>query len=87
VDSVILPGVVGVALLLLAFGLNLGRRLSARSPFYLGLNVVGAGLAGWYAWLDGALPFVALEGVWSIVALVRLIGVMRKAPSQQGERP
>jgi hypothetical protein len=38
-------GFSGVLLLLIAFALNLGNRLSAGSAIYLVLNAVGAGLA------------------------------------------
>jgi hypothetical protein len=73
-----------VALLLLAFVLNLLRRLHERSPTYLIMNFVGAGLAGWYAWVGGIIPFVILEGVWSLTAAVRLILVATKSPRAAG---
>jgi hypothetical protein len=74
-------GSIGVALLLLAFVLNLLRKLSERSIVYLLMNVVGALLAAWYAWAGGALPFVILELVWAATALVRLIVVLSKRPA------
>lgn len=69
-------GSIGVALLLIAFALNLLRKLSERSIPYLLMNIVGALLAAWYAWAGGALPFVILEAVWALTALVRLIMVL-----------
>ena len=73
---VVVIGSIGVALLLIAFGLNLVRRLSERSVWYLSMNIVGALLAAWYAWAGGAVPFVILEAVWALTALVRLIVVL-----------
>jgi len=69
-------GSTGVGLLLLAFVFNLLRMLSERHPAYLTMNVLGAFLAAWYAWVGGVVPFVILESVWGGVALIRLMGVV-----------
>ena len=71
-----------MALLLLAFVLNLLRKLSERSIPYLLMNIVGALLAAWYAWAGDALPFVILEAVWAFTASVRLIMVLMPRSSQ-----
>lgn len=67
-----LIGTVGVALLLLAFLLNLSGRLSQQSRVYAGLNAVGAGMSCAAAALIPFVPFVVLEGTWALVALVAL---------------
>jgi hypothetical protein len=74
--SPMIVGSAGVGLLLLAFVLNLLRMLSERHPAYLTMNVLGAGLAAWYAWVGGVVPFVVIESVWGGVALIRLMGVV-----------
>ena len=61
-------GSTGVALLLLAFFLNLFGWLATSERAYQGLNLVGAGLACWASWLIGFMPFVVLEGTWALVA-------------------
>jgi hypothetical protein len=66
---------IGVALLLIAYFLNLFKLLSQESRAYGLLNVVGAGLACYASLMIGFLPFVILEGIWGIVAL---IGMFRK---------
>ncbi|MCP4685789.1 MAG: hypothetical protein GY867_10145 [bacterium] len=78
--SPVLVGSLGVAVLLLAFVLNLTRKLSEQSSVYLLLNFVGAGLAAWYAWHDRIIPFIVLEAVWGGTALVRLLLGQRKNP-------
>jgi hypothetical protein len=70
-------GFLGVALLLVAFFLNLFRLLSADSLPYLVLNLVGAGLACASSYLIDFLPFVLLEGTWATVAAVALVRKMR----------
>jgi hypothetical protein len=65
-------GTLGVALLLAAFLLNLLKRLPADGAPYNALNVLGAGLACYSSYLIDFLPFVVLEGVWTIAAAVAL---------------
>lgn len=68
-----LIGSLGVTLLLGAFVLNIARVLRADSVPYLVLNAVGAGLAGWSAWLIDFMPFVILEGTWAAAAIAGLV--------------
>jgi hypothetical protein len=75
-----LIGSIGVALLLAAFVLNLLKRMSTTSPSYTLLNLVGAALACYSSYLIDFMPFVVLEGVWALAALVALVR-MRQAPS------
>jgi hypothetical protein len=80
-DTSTLVGSLGVALLLIAFFLNLIKRLPQDSMGYIVLNVVGAGLACYASWLIGFLPFVVLEGTWSLVAAVALFRRFRADPA------
>ncbi|MGH7858669.1 MAG: CBU_0592 family membrane protein [Candidatus Binatia bacterium] len=66
-------GSVGVALLLLAFGLNVFGFLSRESRLYQALNLAGAAIAGYASWLIDFVPFVVLEAIWSAVALATLV--------------
>ena len=66
-------GSFGVALLLLAYALNLRGVLNKDSVLYQGLNVVGAGLACVASWMIGYYPFVVLEGFWMSVSVFALI--------------
>lgn len=65
-------GTIGVSLLLLAFGLNLIKIISADSYLYLSLNIIGAMLAGLASVLINYIPFVILESVWMLVSLFAL---------------
>lgn len=71
IDATIV-GSAGVALLLLAFFLNLFRYLQADGRLYLLLNLVGAALACLSSYLIDFMPFVLLEGTWSAVAAIGL---------------
>jgi hypothetical protein len=65
-------GSLGVAILLLAYFLNLFNILKSTHPLYSALNAIGAGLSGWASWMIGFMPFVLLEGTWMAVSLVGL---------------
>ena len=67
-----LIGSVGVALLLLAFFLNLFGFLATGRRYAL-LNLVGGALSAYASYLIDYMPFVVLEGTWAIVALVALL--------------
>jgi len=73
-----LIGTIGVSILLLAFALNLAKKLEATSKAYLILNILGALLAGISSYLIQFWPFVILEGVWTISSTVVLLNTYRK---------
>ncbi len=66
-------GFCGVALLLLAYLLNLKDHSGKNNTIYLWLNVTGAGLACLASALLHYMPFILLEGVWTLVSLASLI--------------
>jgi len=68
-------GTIGVTLLLVAFALNIAKKITPESKVYLLLNIVGAGLAGISSYMIGFWPFVVLESVWVIATFVALIKV------------
>jgi hypothetical protein len=66
-------GSLGVALLLLAFFLSLFKFIGQDNKGYIILNITGAGLSCYASLLIHFLPFVILEGIWCLVALIALI--------------
>lgn len=71
-------GAIGVAILLLAFLLNLLKKISSNSLPYILMNIIGAGMACIASWLIDYMPFVVLEAVWTLVSIVALINYFRK---------
>lgn len=61
-------GTLGVSILLVAFVLNQRRTLSEHSRGFLAMNLVGALMCAYSAWLVRFMPFVALESLWAVVA-------------------
>jgi hypothetical protein len=66
-------GSLGVSILLIAFILNLLKKIKTDSLPYILLNLIGAGTACYASMLIPYFPFVILEGVWTILSLVALI--------------
>lgn len=73
-------GFTGVAILLIAFLLNLAGKLSKDSPLYIFMNFSGASLAGLASYLINYIPFIILEGAWALVSLIAFIGHYTKKP-------
>jgi hypothetical protein len=70
-------GFIGVAILLLAFFLNLFNRLDKDSVAYLSMNILGAGLACYASVLLKYLPFILLEGCWTLVSMIGLFKILK----------
>lgn len=75
-------GSLGVFLLLVAFFLNIFGLLAASSRLYQVLNLAGAGLSCYASYRLGFVPFVVLEGTWSLVAAVALVRSPTSVPLQ-----
>ncbi len=66
-------GFAGVSILLVAFFLNLTNKLHKDSLGYILLNIIGAGVACLASVLINYVPFIVLEGTWTIVSVWALI--------------
>lgn len=67
----------GVIVLLIAFLLNLYKKIEAESRTYTLLNFIGASACGFASYMIGFYPFVVLESIWAGFALASLIKVPR----------
>jgi hypothetical protein len=65
-------GTAGVAILLMAFLMNLVGRLSRHSFSYIFMNIIGAGLACVASVMLEYIPFIVLEGAWTVVSMFAL---------------
>ncbi len=66
-------GFLGVFILLIAFFLNLIHVLHQNSMIYMLLNFIGAGIACAASIAIHYLPFIILEGIWTLVSLIILL--------------
>ncbi len=68
---------IGVTILLIGFFLNLTKRIASDSKAYALLNFVGAAMCGLSSYMISFYPFVVLEGIWCMVALISVFKVPR----------
>ena len=66
-------GSIGVALLLIAFFMNLFGMLSSDSRAYQAMNAVGAAVSCYASYLIGFAPFVVLEAIWCAAAVAAMV--------------
>ncbi len=67
--------ITGAVLVLVAYGLLQGGKLSAQSRSFILLNLVGASILAVEAYIEAQWGFLLLEAVWAVIAawsLVRL---------------
>jgi len=72
-DATTLIGIVGAAVILLAFLLNQKGKVTAESNLYDGLNALGSLLLVVYAVLLNSIPFFILNTVWLLVSAKGLL--------------
>ena len=70
-------GFIGVFQILLAYYLNVTGRLDKNDLTFILLNLIGASMACLASVLMKYLPFIILEGVWTIVSLFSLVKYKR----------
>lgn len=70
----LIVGVIGVIFILAAFMLNaFYKKINAETYTYNLLNIIGSGLMIYYAYILQSWPFLILNAVWLLAALVKLI--------------
>lgn len=71
-------GFAGVTILLVAYFLNLSDIVKKDSFSYLIMNMTGAALACFASILLHYLPFIILEGCWTLVSAIGLVSYFFK---------
>ena len=66
-------GSIGVAILLIAFFMNLFGMLHSDSRPYQAMNAVGAAVSCYASYLIGFAPFVVLEAIWCAAAVAAML--------------
>ncbi|GIL25953.1 CBU_0592 family membrane protein [Actinocatenispora comari] len=75
--------IVGAILVLAGFFASQIGAVDARSLAYLIVNALGSGVLAVLALLGREWGFLLLEGVWCLVALASLLGVLGRARRQR----
>ncbi|MBT3297749.1 hypothetical protein HN385_02400 [archaeon] len=71
-------GLIGMILILLAFLLNeFYENFNQENKNYNLINIIGAGLLTLYSFMIMSWPFIILNAIWLIVAVVKLVKILR----------
>jgi hypothetical protein len=71
-------GFIGVSILLIAYFLNLQDILDNNNIVYIVLNFIGAGIACFASILIDYMPFILLEGCWTLVSGIEIVRYFMK---------
>lgn len=66
-------GFIGVFQILLAYMLNVSGKVKHNDLSFILLNLIGAGMACLSSVLLNYIPFIILEGVWTLISLISLL--------------
>lgn len=79
-------GFIGVAILLIAYFLNLINKVKNSDFTYLIMNFTGAGASCLASVLLKYLPFIILEASWTLVSAIGLFTYFKKKQKMAGEK-
>jgi hypothetical protein len=70
-------GTIGVGLILIAYYLNIAGIIIKNGKLFYVLNIIGSALACYASLLISYMPFVVLEGLWTLVSIYGLMKTMK----------
>ena len=70
-------GIIGGAIVLIAFLLENSKKITNEALVYDFLNCLGSALLVWYALLLGSIPFAIINIVWGVVSLIDVFKYLR----------
>jgi len=73
-----LIGIFGVALILIAYFLNVIGKLTSDNKIFIILNILGSGIACLASYMIKYWPFVILEGTWFLVSIFGFFNIEKK---------
>ena len=74
----LVAGIIGVVCILVAFLLDEFSKVNTKTVSYNLLNIMGSGLLMYYAYTLQSWPFVVLNGVWLLAAVIKLVKISQK---------
>lgn len=71
-------GIIGMLLLLVSFFIEVFKLLHREHAVYLVLNLFGASIMTYYAYLINSWPFLLLNAAWALISLYGVIKISLK---------
>ncbi len=76
----LLIGIIGMLFILTAFVLDeFVKKFNQNTVPYNVANILGSGMLLYYAVAISSWPFIILNMVWLVAAVVKIVGIVRKA--------
>jgi len=70
-------GTIGVGVILIAYYMNTAGMILKNGKLFYVMNIIGATLACYASLLISYVPFVVLEGAWTLVSIYGLMKTMK----------
>ena len=71
-------GTIGVGTILLAYFLNIFSWIKKDGVLFYLMNIIGASIACYTSYLIHYIPFVIIEGTWTVVSIMGLLKSIKK---------
>jgi nucleoside recognition membrane protein YjiH len=71
-------GTIGVGLVLIAYFMNIFSLIKKDGILFYTLNIIGGAISCYASILIKFLPFIILEGIWTIVSIIGLLKSIKK---------
>jgi len=79
IDYTLLIGISGIVFILVGFIISEFTKIDKDTLSYNLINVVGAFILSYYAFILVSWPFFILNGIWTIAAIVRIVQILQKS--------
>jgi hypothetical protein len=70
-------GTIGVGVILISYYMNTAGMIIKNGKLFYVMNIIGAALACYASLLISYVPFVVLEGAWTLVSIYGLMKTMK----------
>ena len=79
IDYTLVIGIVGSIFILIGFVFDEFTKIGKDTLSYNLINFTGASILSYYAFLVVSWPFLILNVIWLIVAIVKIVQILRKS--------
>lgn len=78
IDYALVIGIIGSILILIGFIIDEFTKIGKDTLSYNLINFTGASILSYYAFIVVSWPFLILNVIWTIVAIVKIVQILRK---------
>ena len=79
IDYTLVIGIIGSIFILIGFIIDEFTKIRNNTLSYNLINLTGASILSYYAFIVWSWPFLILNVIWTIVAIVKIVQIIRKS--------